>query len=82
MSGFTGDSMAGQATAEFLPEINAARCIGCELCVKTCPHEVLAFMNNIPQIVNPEACEYTGSCQEVCPTEAITLTYEIVFSTE
>jgi ferredoxin len=27
----------------------------------------------------PEACDYTGACQAICPTEAISLTYEIVF---
>ena len=74
--------MTGRATTDFLPEIDAARCTGCEWCVKVCPHEVLALMDNVPQIVNPEACEYTGSCQEVCPTGAIRLTYEIVFSNE
>lgn len=38
--------------------------------------------DNIPYIANPTACDYIGICQEICPTEAITLTYEIIFPPE
>ena len=68
-------------SSEFLPEINTVKCIGCELCVKLCPNGVLALINNIATVTSPQACEYTGACQEICPVEAISLTYEIVFST-
>ncbi len=66
--------------SEFLPQIDAAKCIGCELCVKLCPNEVLALVKHIPRVVNPKACEYTGVCQEICPAEAISLIYEIILS--
>ena len=67
--------------SEFLPKIDAARCIGCALCVKLCPNEVLALVDEIATVINPQVCEYTGACQEICPSEAISLTYEIIFST-
>jgi formate hydrogenlyase subunit 6/NADH:ubiquinone oxidoreductase subunit I len=69
-------------SAEFLPEIDVVRCIGCGLCAKLCPNEVLLLINNIANVTQPQACEYTGACQEICPTEAISLAYEIVVSTK
>ena len=69
-------------TADFLPQIDLAKCIGCELCVKLCPNNTLAMIQDFPIVSAPGACTYTGACQEICPTEAISLTYEIVFSRE
>lgn len=66
----------------FLPQIDTARCIGCELCVRACPHQVLDLVNHVAVIANPEVCTYSGICQEICPTEAISLVYEIVFFRE
>jgi MinD superfamily P-loop ATPase len=65
--------------SEFLPKIDAAECIGCELCAKLCPNEVLALIDEIAAVTNPQLCEYTGVCQEICPSRAISLTYEIIF---
>jgi formate hydrogenlyase subunit 6/NADH:ubiquinone oxidoreductase subunit I len=66
-------------TSEFLPIIDLVKCIGCELCVRACPNQVLALIDDVAAIVNPAACNYSGVCQEICPTEAVSLTYEIVF---
>ena len=66
----------------FVPAIDTAKCIGCELCVKVCPHQVWSLVDNVAAVTNPEACDYTGACQEICPTEAISLIYEIVFPRE
>lgn len=68
--------------SSFLPQINDILCIGCELCVRQCPNHALEMKDNIPYIANPTACDYIGICQEICPTEAITLTYEIIFPPE
>lgn len=68
--------------SEFLPRIDHANCIGCELCVKLCPNQVLMMNSQIAALGTPEACDYTGACQAICPTEAISLTYEIVFNKE
>jgi len=64
-------------TADFLPQIDAAKCIGCELCVKLCPKQALTMRDNLAAVANPKACDYVGACQEICPAEAISLTYEI-----
>lgn len=65
--------------SDFLPQIDSLKCIGCELCVHVCPQGVLMMIDDLATVINPEACTYTGACQEICPTEAISLTYEIIF---
>ena len=65
---------------DFLPYIDVVRCIGCGLCVKFCPNQVYTFVDNLPRITNPTACNYYSACQEICPVEAISLTYQLVFS--
>ncbi len=64
---------------DYLPQIDASKCIGCEICVRLCPNQVLALINDIAIVTKPEACDYIGVCQEICPTQAISLTYEIIF---
>jgi len=68
-----------KVASDFLPHIDAAKCIGCELCVKLCPNEALAMVKDVAVIINPAACDYSSACQEICPTQAISLTYELVF---
>ena len=70
---------SSKMAAEFFPKIDYDKCLGCELCVKNCPNHVLGFINELPIIIHAQACDYTGACQEICPTEAISLTYEIRF---
>lgn len=64
---------------DFIPQIDVARCIGCELCVKSCPNQALSMVDDVATVAHPEACNYSSICQEICPTEAISLIYEIVF---
>ncbi len=65
---------------DFLPQIDVTKCMGCELCVKVCPNHVLSLVDRVAVVSQPQACDYTGACQEICPTGAIRLTYEIVFT--
>ena len=41
--------------------------------------EALAMINGVAAIINPAACDYSSACQEICPTQAISLTYELIF---
>jgi ferredoxin len=74
--------MKSTVAMDFLPQIDESKCIGCELCVNECPNEALGFRDNLAFVARPEVCDYTGVCQEICPTEAISLTYEIIFPNE
>jgi formate hydrogenlyase subunit 6/NADH:ubiquinone oxidoreductase subunit I len=39
------------------------------------------MIDDIATVTSAEDCDYTGACQEICPTDAVSLTYIIVFST-
>ncbi len=67
---------------DYVPQIDPVKCIGCELCVKLCPSDALGMINDVATFTAEEECEYSGTCQEICPTEAINLVYVIVFSGE
>ncbi|MFQ5577829.1 MAG: ATP-binding protein [Anaerolineae bacterium] len=63
---------------DFLPQIDGAICIGCELCVKLCPTHALGMVNGVAAVLNKTACDYSSVCHEICPTQAIQLSYEIL----
>ena len=48
---------------------NADRCIGCEICMDTCPNHALA-MGPDGVILEPQKCDHCFNCAQVCPTEA------------
>ncbi len=53
------------------PIINTDECIGCGICVDSCPQEVLEVVNGVAEVVNEEACIACGDCVEECPMGAI-----------
>jgi electron transport complex protein RnfB len=53
-------------------------CIGCGICVKTCPEKIQAIsMENNLAYIDPEKCIMCGKCIPVCPTGAIQATFEV-----
>jgi len=53
-------------------EINAKACIGCGICVDTCPVQALSLVDGV-SVVDPKQCIDCGACVKVCPTNAISL---------
>lgn len=51
------------------------RCVGCTLCVKSCPFGALA-MENKKATVKAELCTLCGACVETCKFEAIAIKRE------
>jgi len=43
-----------------------------------CPTGALAVENGKAIVATPEACNYTGLCEAICPTRAIRRPFEIV----
>ena len=60
--------------------VNEKYCKGCELCVSSCPQEVLALATDHinakgyhPAVMVAEGCTGCGICSIVCPEAAITV---------
>ena len=48
------------------------KCIGCSLCVKTCPAHNLKIREGKAQVIL-EDCLFCGQCEAVCPRKAVTV---------
>jgi NAD-dependent dihydropyrimidine dehydrogenase PreA subunit len=54
-------------------EYDAARCIGCGMCLNVCPHKVFVRDGEKVRINDLDACMECGACARNCPAEAITV---------
>jgi NAD-dependent dihydropyrimidine dehydrogenase PreA subunit len=54
-------------------ELNAARCIGCGMCVNVCPHAVFQVVAKKARIIDRDACMECGACAKNCPVAAISV---------
>ncbi len=56
-----------------VPKVNEETCVGCGLCVETCPDHVLVLKDDRPRATEGEflGCIACGHCMMVCPTGSI-----------
>lgn len=53
--------------------LEAARCVGCGLCLMVCPQAVLALEGGKAAIADRDACMECGACANNCPAGAISV---------
>lgn len=49
--------------------LDAAKCIGCTHCMKSCPTEAIRVVNGVA-VIDHDRCVYCGQCHRACPTHA------------
>ena len=54
------------------PVIDIDECIGCGICVDSCPADVLELEDDRATVVDGEACIGCAACMDACPADAIT----------
>jgi len=51
--------------------IDAEKCIGCELCVSVCTHDVIGLRGRKAVVRDLDSCMECGACRENCPVGAV-----------
>lgn len=54
-------------------KLDSAKCTGCEICTKVCPHNVLSVSAGKVSIVDINACMECGACALNCPVPALSV---------
>ena len=53
-------------------KINTDECVGCGVCVDSCPNEAIEVVDGVA-VVNEAECVDCGVCVDECAVEAITV---------
>ena len=61
-----------------MPSIEPEKCNGCGLCINVCICNALVLVENVVTVIETEECGWCLECEAVCPTGAITASFEIV----
>lgn len=66
-------------TFRYLPDVTTLRveeglCVGCGMCIRVCPHGVLALEGGKARILDRDGCMECGACSTNCPVEAVSVT--------
>jgi NAD-dependent dihydropyrimidine dehydrogenase PreA subunit len=54
-------------------KLDPAKCSGCGMCTKVCPHNVLKVISGKAVIVDKDACMECGACSRNCPSLALSV---------
>lgn len=71
----TAGNLKTAARHAALPEITILEtwCKGCAICVEYCPKHVFIMKDNLPVIVDLQACNRCMLCEMRCPDFALTV---------
>jgi MinD superfamily P-loop ATPase len=61
------------------PVIDEGKCRSCGLCVSVCTCGALKIENNAVKVESVDDCGWCTMCELVCPNNAISCPFEIVF---
>jgi len=61
----------GRCKALLKPEINAVKCKGCGVCIKSCPTGAISGEKKQPHHIDPELCIKCGACATACKLHAV-----------
>ena len=53
--------------------LDTAKCNGCLLCVKVCPHPVFGSLKGSVEILEPDLCMECGACVRNCAEDALSV---------
>jgi NAD-dependent dihydropyrimidine dehydrogenase PreA subunit len=68
--------------SQSLPQIITGRCTRCGRCIVVCQEHVLEMGSECVEATQPDACGGCAHCEDVCPEDAISYEFAIVWDEE